>query len=97
MPHRPPNPVRRLSEALRPIYELECRLGNPLVAVDEPGTTAGLVAVTLRDPLHFDEIERSLSLPPTVVRWESRDPHYPLEAGYVCKRSNHSIAGPLAK
>jgi hypothetical protein len=34
-------------------------------------------------------------LPSDVKLWESRDPHYSIEAGFSSATSRHSIAGPI--
>jgi len=87
--------MRRLSKNLRPIYEYELQSGNSVVSVDEPAYTDCPLEVVFRDPLHFDDISRYLSLPDAVEKWENRDTHYPLQAGFYCNETKHSLAGPL--
>ncbi len=73
---------QRLSPNLQPIHDLELSLGNTVVRVDEPAGSRCPLAVIFKRPLHKTKIESTLSLPPTVKWWESRDPHYPIEGGY---------------
>ena len=87
---------KRLSLTLSPIYELEISLGNIVARVDEPAGTSCPFAVILKNRLHHNEIKTALTLSPEVEKWENKDRHYPLEAGYVCRISKHVIAGPLA-
>ncbi len=86
--------LRSLSDALRPIYDIELRLGNRVVRVDDRAWTACVLAVVFEQPLHRQEIEAELELPASVVFWDCTDPHYPLESGYYCERAQHSVAGP---
>jgi hypothetical protein len=87
----------QLAAELVPIYELELRLGNAVNYVAEPAGTACPYAVVFKRPLHKEDIERELRLAPTVCYWESHDPHYPIEAGYQCAITRHSISGPLGE
>lgn len=89
------NARQRLSMHLQAIYDLEVKLGNSLVGIDEPAGPVGSLALTFKMPLHKSEIESSLSLPSSVEWWESRDPHYPIEGGYGCRQTGQSIGGPL--
>ncbi len=84
----------QLSTSLKPIYDLELSLGNEVIRVDEPAGSACPFAVVFRLPLHIDEIGSQLELPETVKLWESDDPHYAIERGYVCEESRHAISGP---
>jgi hypothetical protein len=86
-----------LSADLRPIYDLELHLGNEVVRVDRPAGSACPLAVICRDPLHFAEIKKRLSLPESVSRWSNDDAHYPSEAGFSSSVSGHAIAGPSPK
>jgi hypothetical protein len=87
--------VRALSHALRPIYEIELRLGNEVARIDEPAGTRCPLCVVFRRPLHFDAIAEEVRLPSSVERWESRDPHYPLEVGFLCRETRHALSGPI--
>ncbi len=87
--------TEHLAESLRPIYDLECRLGNEVDYIAEPAGTRCPLAVAFKRPLHHAEIAKELTLPTSVQSWESRDPHYPIEAGYQCLVSRHTVAGPL--
>jgi hypothetical protein len=87
--------MTKLSPALKPIYDLELTLGNEVERVDEPAGSECPYAVIFTHPLHFDEIEQGLVLPRSVVRKESRDPHYPIEGGYKCESTQHVVAGPI--
>lgn len=87
--------VPELSSPLRPIYELELELGNSISRIDRPAGTKCPLAVIFRKPLHKKEIAESLVLSELVEYWEKKDPHYPMETGYLCRRSRHVIAGPV--
>jgi hypothetical protein len=84
-----------LSKNLEKIYKYELAAGNELLRIEEPGGTESPLAVILKRPLHFKEIERDLSLSPCVKRWEYRDYHFPFEAGYLCEETKHTIVGPV--
>lgn len=84
-----------LAADLQLIYDLELRLGNQVAHVAEPAGTACPYAVAFKHPLHKAHIDRELLLPPSVKYWESHDTHYPIEAGYQCETTRHTIAGPI--
>ena len=86
--------MRRLSANLRSIYLLEISLGNSVQRIDEPAGTKCPLAVVFEDPLHFEEAENLGLVSSNVKRWKNVDPHYPLEAGYLCRKTNHALAGP---
>jgi hypothetical protein len=85
----------KLCQELRPIVELEIRLGNQIVRVDEPAGTLCPFAVIFLNSLHHDLIDSELSISDTVYSWENTDAHYPLESGYKSQSSAHVVAGPL--
>lgn len=87
--------MTRLSDDLRPIYELEINLGNEVAGIAEPAGTECPYAVIFKNPLHKARIDSELRLAPSVSYWESRDPHYPIEAGYLSETTRHAIAGPI--
>src|ERR1700730_15021851 len=89
--------MTKLSPALEPIYDLELAQGNEVDRVDEPAGSECPYAVIFKYPLHFDVIEQRLVLPRSVVRRESRDQHYPIEAGYKCETTEHVVAGPIRR
>ncbi|HEY7087741.1 MAG TPA: hypothetical protein VH518_06595 [Tepidisphaeraceae bacterium] len=84
-----------LSPGLRPLYQLELSMGNVVVRVDRGAWSACPLAVVFRDPLHFEQAMATLTIPPIVRRWENRDSHYDLEAGWTCEQTRQSISGPL--
>jgi len=84
-----------LSQDLLPIYQLELARGNEVARVDEPAGTKCPYAVVFKGALHKDEIERELELSSSVKYWESRDPHYPQEAGYYSEATGHAVSGPI--
>ena len=83
--------IQKLSKNLRSIYDYEVGLGNEVLRVDEPAGSNCPLAVVFEQPLHFTEIAANLVLPAAVERWENRDTHYSLEAGFVCRESRHSM------
>ncbi len=83
-----------LSPHLRALYDLELSLGNVIVRTDRDAWTQCPLAVVFHDPLHFDDAKQ-LIIPDCVKRWESRDPHYAIEAGWFCEQTRHSLSGPL--
>lgn len=87
--------IGSLSDDLLPIYQLEIGLGNEVARIDELEGSACPLAVIFRQPLHFDEIRKAITLPSSVRYWESRDGHYPMEAGYACAKTGHALAAPL--
>ncbi|HJT35520.1 MAG TPA: hypothetical protein VJ783_26065 [Pirellulales bacterium] len=87
--------IESLSDDLLPIYRLEIGFGNEVARIDEPAGRACPLAVIFREPLHVDEIASAVTLPPSVTYWESRDGHYPMEAGYACAKTGHAVAAPL--
>ncbi len=86
---------RKLSPSLQAIYDLELSLGNSLDRVEEPAGDRCPLAIIFKRPMHKAKIESTLSLPTIVKWWECRDPHYPIQGGYVCEETHHAIAGPL--
>lgn len=86
----------KLSEDLVPIYELELQLGNQVERIDCPAGTDCPLAIIFREPLHFEEIRRRLTIPATVTKWTCTDSHYPLESGFGSSSSKHAVAGPLS-
>ena len=85
----------RISTSLCSIYDLELFLGNTVIGVDEPAGSRCPLAVNFQSPIHKNEIESRLALPPTVKWWEYRDPHYSIEGGYACDSTGHALIGPL--
>ena len=84
-----------LSQKLKAILAFELTRGNAVVRVDRPaGSTCPLAVILLRR-LDFRGYKAKHHLPDNVEIWESRDPHYPFEAGYFCNETRHSITGPL--
>jgi hypothetical protein len=89
--------IENLSPDLRPIVDLELSLGNQIRFVQTEGWSRCPLVVTFERPLHFAEIAEKLRLPEAVTRWENRDPHYDIEAGFSCEKTRHAIAGPIAE
>jgi hypothetical protein len=83
----------RLSLAMRQVYDREIGRGNEVVRVEEFGSEAPL-AISFRKPLQRVEATDDDARAP-LAWWESRDPHYPKEAGYRCRATGQTIAGPL--
>lgn len=84
-----------LSKDLLPIYELELELGNEVARIDENMWTRTPYAVVFKLPLHKQEIETTLVLPPQVRYHETRDAHYGFDAFYYSEDSRHAVIGPL--
>lgn len=93
----PTEGIDKLSPDLRPIVELELSLGNQVRWVQTEGWSRCPLAVTLERPMHFAEIAARLRLPEAVRKWENRDPHYDIEAGFSCENTRHAVAGPIEK
>ena len=90
------NVVPSLSNNLRPLFEREIELGNRVLRIDEPAGTKCPLAVVFANPLHFGELgSLAEGLGSAVRKWENRDLHYPIEAGFVCHETNQVLAGPL--
>jgi hypothetical protein len=87
--------MSKLSHDLWSIYQLELDKGNEVASINEPAGTKCPYAVVFARPLHKAEIETELNLSPFVKYWESRDSHYPKEAGFYSEVSGHAIAGPI--
>jgi hypothetical protein len=85
----------KLSADLRPIFDLEIARGNEVSHIEEPAGSTCPYAVIFKQPLAKSQILAELKLPPHVRFWESRDPHYSIEAGFYSDVSQHSIAGPI--
>jgi hypothetical protein len=83
-----------LSAALLPMLQFELARGNRIERVDQPAGTDCPLAVILAHPLDIEGYQRQQALPAQVKTWENRDRHYPLEAGYLCERTRHALAGP---
>ena len=84
-----------LSKNLSAILEFELARGNKVVRVDRPAGSRCPLAVIFARPLDLVGYKRSYGLPANVDTWENRDRHYPVEAGYICERTRHALAGPL--
>lgn len=80
-----------LSPALREIAERELAAGNAVVSVNRGMWSRSPLVVVFRDRLHFDQIKPR----DEITKFENRDTHYDLEAGYICETTRHSISGPL--
>ncbi|HYE19932.1 MAG TPA: hypothetical protein VEA69_15895 [Tepidisphaeraceae bacterium] len=84
-----------LSPALRPLADLELALGNTVARTEIDTWSACPLAVVFTHPIHFGDVRARTLLAPSIERWENRDPHYSLEAGYRDPPSRHTLAGPL--
>jgi hypothetical protein len=84
-----------LSESLASVIDFELSRGNRIERIDRPAGTRCPLAVIFALPLDIEGYRRLHQLPPGVSTWENRDRHYDLEAGYICERSRHAIAGPI--
>jgi hypothetical protein len=89
------NGVPGLSERLRGILEYELARGNLIARIDSPAGTRCPFAVVLAKPLDIRGYKDKHGLPAGTDTWENHDRHYPLEAGFVCERTRHAIAGPI--
>jgi hypothetical protein len=91
--------MTKLCENLQPIYNLEIALEialeNKVIRIDEPAGTECPYAIVFSEPLHHAEIKKQLNLTGAAKYWESRDPHYEYENGYLCENTRHGISGPL--
>lgn len=80
---------------LHEVFQFELARGNRVERIDAPAGTLCPYAVALTKPLQRAEIEKQLALPPSLRWWESRDPHYAIEAGYVCEEHPHTLTVPI--
>ena len=88
--------VQDLSANLRGVLEFEVAHGNSIVRVDRPAGSQCPLAVIFAQPLGMVEFNAcNNNMASGVETWENRDTHYPLEAGYICKRTRHTVAGPI--
>ena len=87
--------IANLSPFLLPLYELEIELGNCVLRVDRNAWSNCPLAVVFRNPLNFKIAMDEVEIPHCVKQWENRDPHYCIEAGWICEHSRHSLSGPL--
>jgi len=87
--------VPNLSKNLQVILEFELARGNSIARIDPPAGTRCPLAVILSGSLDILGFRATHSFPTAVATWENRDTHYPLETGYVCEQTWHTIAGPL--
>jgi hypothetical protein len=84
-----------LAKSLQGALDFELARGNTVVRIDRPAGSRCPLAVILARPLAIALFKASNGLPDGVGTWENRDSHYPLEAGYICERTRHALAGPL--
>lgn len=87
----------KLCPDLQFICDFELAHGNVVSHIEEPAGTSCEYAVVFTEPLRIVGTAKSEELPPFVTHWESRDPHYPVEAGFFCTKHRHSVAGPIAR
>ena len=89
--------MKNLSNNLKPIYDLEISLGNTVASVDSPADTKCPLAISFKNGLNHFKIKSELTLNNSVEHFINKDPHYPKDSGYVCKKTNQVIAGPLGR
>ena len=87
--------VPDLSDNLRGVLAFELARGNAIARVDRPAGSRCPLAVILARPLDIAGFKAANGLPSGVGTWENRDSHYPIEAGYLCERTRHALAGPI--
>ena len=87
--------ISDLAKSLSAILAFELARGNTVIRVDRPAGTRCPLAVILARRLDIAGFKASHEFPDCVGTWENRDSHYPLEAGYICERTRHALAGPL--
>jgi hypothetical protein len=89
-------PPHNLSPNLRLLYEFELSLGNVVARIDRNLWSSCPLAIVFRDRLHMREAIERLTLAPGVARWENRDTHDGLDAGWRCATTGHALFGPMA-
>jgi hypothetical protein len=90
------NPPSDLSPALFPLYHLEVAMGNTVLRVDRKRWSRSPMVVVFRNPLQLEAVAKELQVEiENVSRWENRDTHYDLEAGWRCEQTGHCLSGPL--
>ena len=87
--------INDLSEILLPVVNFEINRGNQIVRIDRPAGSNCPLAIIFIDPLDIPGYLNAHVLEEKLKTWENRDRHYPLEKGFVCKRTGQAIAGPL--
>lgn len=85
-----------LSPSLRRLAESELALGNSILRIEDGVWSNCPLAIVFANPLHFTEAAAANLISNEIERWESRDPHYSIEAGFRDRESRHTIAGPFA-
>jgi hypothetical protein len=90
-------PPRDLSADLRLLYEFELSMGNTVARIDRNLWSSFALTIVFHDPLHIPQAIERLTLSPHVGRWENRDTHYDLEAGWRCASTGHALSGPIAE
>ncbi len=88
--------MTRIRPSLQLIVDLELQKGNKVLRIDEPAGSKCPCSIVFKFPLHFQEIKESLALSSAVEEWGNKDPHYPIERGFFCNETQHSIAGPTS-
>lgn len=79
-----------LSPVLRPFLDAELARGNRIAEVHRMDTAAGqVIVVRLGDPLQLPA-----ALPAGVARFQSWDPHHPVEEGLTCLERKDQLSGP---
>lgn len=87
--------VPSLSEKLQSMLQFELERGNSIERIEQPAGTRCPMAVVLSKPLDIAGFKATHGLPSGVDTWENHDRHYPTQAGYVCERTRHALAGPI--
>ena len=83
-----------LSVSLAQVVAFELARGNSIARIDQPAGSRCPLAVIFARPLDTRGYAAG-SLVEGISTWENHDGHYPLEAGYMCERTRHAVAGPL--
>ena len=86
--------LKFLSKSLKDIVDYELSVGNQIVRIDRPAGTKCPLAVVFKTRLDFNGFRENVGVLDSVSKWENKDRHYDLEAGYVCDKTGQAIAAP---
>ncbi len=81
-------------EHLREACRLELANGNTILRIDIPAGSKCPLAIVFCDTLKIWGTPATGEFDPCVRYWESKDPHYEIEAGFICDIHRHVMSAP---